>query len=47
MDAFVVNLPEGDWVKLTLVEICHCSITCFLTQGLGCLKSVLEMISKT
>lgn len=46
LDAFIVNLPESDWVKLTLVEVCHCPVTCFLTQRLGRLKSVLEIISK-
>lgn len=46
LDAFVVNLSEGDWVKLALVEVCHCPVPCFLTQRLGCLKSVLKIIPK-
>lgn len=46
LHAFVVNLPEGDRVKLALVEVRHCPVTCLLTQRLGRLKSVLKVIPK-
>lgn len=44
LHAFVVNLPQGDWVKLALVEVCHRAVACLLTQRLGRLKGVLEII---
>lgn len=46
LHAFVVNLPEGDRVKLTLVEVRHCPVSRFLTQRFGCLKSILKVIPK-
>lgn len=46
LHAFAVNLPEGDRVKLALVEVRHRPVACFLTQRLGRLKSVLEIIPK-
>lgn len=47
LQAFVVNLPEGDGVKLALVEVRHCPVTCLLTQRFGCLESVLKIIPET
>lgn len=47
LDAFVVDLPEGDRVKLALVEVRHRPVTCLLTQGLGRLEGVLKMIPET
>ena len=44
LDAFAVDLPEGDGVKLALVEVRHRPVTCLLTQGLGRLEGVLKMI---
>lgn len=46
LHAFVVSLPEGDRVKLALVEVRHRPVACLLTQRLGRLKSVLEIIPK-
>lgn len=46
LHAFVVNLPEGDRVKLAFVEVRHRPVTCLLTQRFGRLKSVLEVIPK-
>lgn len=46
LHAFAVNLPEGDGVKLALVEVRHRPVTCLLTQRLGRLQSVLEIIPK-
>lgn len=44
LQPFVVNLPEGDGIKLPLVEVRHCSVPCLLTQRLGRLQSVFEII---
>lgn len=41
---FVVDLPEGDGVKLALVQVGHGAIPRLLTQTLGRLESVLEII---
>lgn len=46
LHAFVVDLPQGDRVKLALVEIRHCPVTCLLAQRLRRLESVLEIIPK-
>lgn len=46
LQAFAVSLPESDGVKLALVQVRHCPITCLLTQGFGCLERVLEIISE-
>lgn len=44
LQAFVVNLPQGDGVKLSLVQVRHGSVACLLTQRFGCFKGVLEII---
>lgn len=46
LNALAVDLPEGDGVKLSLVEVRHCPVTSFLTQGLGCLERVLKIAPK-
>lgn len=44
LNAFVVDLPEGDGVKLALVQVCHSAVPRLLTQRLGRLQGVLEII---
>lgn len=44
LDAFVVDLPEGDGVKLALVQVGHGPVSGLLAQTLGCLQSVLEVV---
>lgn len=44
LHSFVVNLPEGDWIKLTLVQVGHSPVTCLLTQTLGRLQGVFKII---
>ncbi len=31
----IVGFPEGDGIELSLVEVCHCAITRFLSERLG------------
>lgn len=44
LHGFVVDLPEGDGVKLALVQVGHGPVSCLLTQTLGRLQGVLEII---
>lgn len=44
LHAFVVGLPEGDGVKLALVQVGHGPVPGLLPQALGRLQGVLEIV---
>lgn len=47
LQAFVVDLPEGDGVELAFVQVRHGAVTRLLPQRLGRLQGVLEIIPAT
>lgn len=44
LQAFVVDLPQGDGVELAFVQVRHGPVARLLSQGLGRLEGVLEII---
>lgn len=44
LQAFVVDLPQGDGVELAFVQVRHGPVTRLLSQRLGRLEGVLEII---
>ena len=47
LHGFVVDLPEGDGVKLALVQVGHGPVSRLLTQTLGRFQGVLKIVPAT